>query len=61
MLAAPGQGDLVAGLDAVEEDVDFRSPVTRIKPAEISWANPCYYREEVAACFKEIFGGGGEF
>ncbi len=28
MLAAPGQGDLVAALDAVAEDVDFRSPVS---------------------------------
>ncbi len=29
MLAAPGQGDLVDALDAVAEDVDLRSPVTR--------------------------------
>ncbi len=54
MFAALGQGDLNAALDNFAEDVDFRSPVTRVKSAEISWATPRHSREEVAAFFIEV-------
>ena len=50
-----GQGNLLAVLDTLAEDVDFQSPVTRTAPAEISWAKPRHSREEVATLFKELF------
>jgi hypothetical protein len=54
MFAAPGQGNLMAVVDTFAEDVDFQSPVTRTKPAEISSLKPRHGREEVAALFKEF-------
>ncbi len=54
MLAALGQGNLMAALDTFAEDVDFQSPVTRTKPAEISSLKPRHGREKVAAFFKEL-------
>lgn len=54
MFAALGQGDLKAALESYAENVDFRSPVTRTKSAEISWSKPRHSREEIAAFFKEL-------
>lgn len=54
MFTALGQGDLRAALDTFAEDVDFRSPVTRTKSEEISWAKQRHSREEVAAFFIEL-------
>ncbi len=54
MFAALGNGNLAAALNAYAEDVDFRSPVTRIESADISWAKPRHSREEVATFFKEL-------
>lgn len=56
MPAAPGQGDLMAAMDAVAEDVDF-DQVTRIKPAEISSSKLCHGRGEVSVFFKELLCG----
>lgn len=54
MFAALGQGDLKAALDTFAEDVDFRSPVTRVKSEEISWSKPRHSRKEVAEFFIEV-------
>ncbi len=54
MFAALGQGNLKAALDTFAEDVDFRSPVTRVKSAEISWAKPRHGPGEVVAFFVEL-------
>ncbi len=52
---ALGKGDLSSVLNAMAEDVDWQSPVTRIERGEVSWAKPRHSRNEVAAFFKELF------
>ncbi len=54
MLAAFWQGELMAALDAVEEDVDLRLQVTRNKPAEIPSLKIRHGLEEIAVFFKEL-------
>lgn len=54
MFTALGQGNLTTVLDTFADDVEFRSPVTRAKSAEITWSKPRHGRDEVAAFFKEL-------
>jgi len=49
-----GQGNVLAAIEMLAENVDFQSPVTRTAPAEISWAKPRRSREEVIAFFQEL-------
>jgi len=52
--AAFGRGDLQSALNMVADTVDWQSPVTRNRPAEITWAAPCHSREEVKQFFQDL-------
>jgi len=52
--AAFGRGDLQSALNMVADKVYWQSPVTRNRPAEITWAVPRHSREEVEQFFQEL-------
>ncbi len=54
LYAAFGRGDLPAVMDMLAEDVDWQSPVTRSKHAELSWSRPRHGREQVAQFLEEL-------
>lgn len=54
LFAAIERGDLASALEMLTEDVDWRSPVTRIGHADISWACPRHGRGQVAQFFREL-------
>jgi len=54
LYAAVGEGDLPTALDALADDVEWQSPVTRTKHVEISWARPRKGRKQVMQFFKEL-------
>lgn len=49
------KGDISTALNAMAEEIDWLSPVTRIEREEVPWAVPRHGRDEVAAFFKEFF------
>ena len=49
-----GQGNIVAVLDMLAEDVDWQTPATRPEPVEISWARPRRGREQVVKFFQDF-------
>ncbi|MFC1957809.1 nuclear transport factor 2 family protein [Chloroflexota bacterium] len=56
MFTAFGQGDIPTVLGMLSDDVDWQTPATRTKPAEISWARPRRGHEQVAQFFQEFAG-----
>lgn len=54
LYAAFERGDVHSALEMLTEDVDWRSPVTRTEPSELSRARPRRGRGQVAQFFKEL-------
>lgn len=54
LFEAFGRGDIPGAMEFFAEDVDFRSPVTRIHHQALTWARPRHGREEVRRFFGEM-------
>ncbi len=54
LFAAGGRGDTQAVRDALTDDVEWQSPVTRVKHRGITWSRARRGREEAMEFFREL-------